>query len=123
MNTDKKVPRYFAGEIFLAQFVISLDVEGCPRPAIQITSHIFTSVSVESAYEHAKSMINSLSYSYRNKEGQVVTTTCEGLHCVEALEYLDGDDSLEAGVVQFSGETTISDLMMGANRKDLPSLE
>ena len=69
-------------------------------------------------------MINSLSESYRNSQGEVVTIECKGIHSVEEVDYVDDKGRIELGGVLFTGQTSIDDLVEGSrDRQDLPSLD
>jgi len=109
---------------FVVQFVSVIVVGTEGRGIIQISSFFLTASSEADARDQGLSMTNSLSESYRNSQGEVVTIECKGIHSIEELDYVDDNGRIELGGVLFAGETSITDLMEGSDqRHDLPLLD
>ncbi|MBT5020550.1 DUF4288 domain-containing protein [bacterium] len=109
---------------FVVQFVSEVTVGTEGKGIIQMSSFFLTASSEDDARKQGMSMINTLSESYRNSQGEVVTIECKGVHSVEELDYVDDNGRIELGGVLFTGETSINDLTEGSNdRQDLPSLD
>lgn len=109
---------------FVIKFVSLMTVASAKKSVIQITPFFLTASSEGDVREQARSMISSLSESYRNSEGEVVTVECKGIHSVEELDYVDVNGFVELGGVLFSDETSVNDLLEElAVRQDIPLLD
>ena len=102
--------RGLSAKPFVVQFVTALTVGDNEEPVTQITSYLISAGSESEARAVAQGMIESLSDSYRNSDGNAVAARCIGIHSVDELDYVDDDGRLELGVV----------LQTGARWKDLP---
>lgn len=109
---------------YIVQFVLSLNVEGNSQSAVQITTYLIPTSSKQAAKESALQMVESLSESYRNSNGEPVTVKCVGLHSIEEADYVDDDGRIPLGVVQFSNTTSPNNLLQEhSHRNDLPLLD
>lgn len=115
--------RSLSGKPFVVQFVLSLQVGGTDESVTQIRAFLIPSTSETELRDAAQEMMESLSERYRNRNGEIVTVRCEGIHSINELDLADSDGSLELGNFQFSKSTRPSHLIHDGDRQDLPLLE
>lgn len=107
---------------FVVQFVTSLTVGISKDIVTRITSYLFSADSEAMACSEAKKIIDLLSDSYKNKNGEIVVEKCIGIHSVNEIDYVSDDGWLELGVIQFSQATRPENLIQD-ERNDLPLLD
>lgn len=124
---SKSVAEYlqsFTGKPFLAQFVLTISVADGSAPVLQILSYLIPASDENAAREFAEKMVPSLSYRYRNKNGDVVDMACIGVHDLELLDYVDDDGTIELSSFIFSKQTTAQDLLVAhGTRNDIPKID
>ncbi|ADG67008.1 hypothetical protein Plim_1173 [Planctopirus limnophila DSM 3776] len=109
-------------KLFTVHFVLSVHVENSDINVTHIKSFLTTASSRDMAFERARASVESLNDSYRNREGCVVVVNCEGVHDVEEVPLMEVDGYLDVANFQFSGMTSVEDLVSDGIRKDLPVL-
>lgn len=114
-----------SGKPFIVQFVLSLWVEGKSDVVTEIKTFLISATSDEEARQIAEQLIQPLTDRYRNRDGDVVTALCEGIHSVTEVRpaHVDSDGSIELANVVFSADTRPADLVNKGPRRDLPLLD
>ena len=111
------MPRY------IAEFVYSSRVESDPREVITVELKTVTAESEDDATARARELIPSLNDAYRNREGDVVKITCRGIGAIEEFESWEHEGFASLGVVRFTSETSINDLIGDTQRNDIPQTD
>jgi|GEM_PF-5820321 len=115
--------RNFSALPFVVQFVLTAEVEETGDSATMIKTYLIPANSQAEAHAAAMEMMESLSDRYKNREGEVVSVRCEGIHSVEELDYVDSEGRLDMATFLFAGATQSSDLIGNGVRRDLPLLQ
>src|SRR5262245_51825945 len=93
--------RSYSGKPFVVQFVLSLQVGGTDELVTEIRTYLIPSNSEAEIRDAAREMMGRLSERYRNRDGEIVSVRCEGIHSVDELDSIPIYGSLKLGVVQF----------------------
>lgn len=115
--------REFTGTPYVVQFTSIVNVEGHELPVIEISSWLIPASSKSNAIELASQMVEKMTFAYRNREGEVVSTQCKGIHHVEELTFSDPDGTIPLSVFCYSRVTQLENLLLDVDRSDLPLLD
>lgn len=108
---------------FYVQFVRKVRVEGCSDVVTEVRSFLIAAESKAHAGKLATDMIDPLNEAYRNRDGQVVTMECLGVHSIDEIDSFGDDSAVDLGGVFFTQSTRLEHLLLNFEaRDDLPLL-